>query len=118
HRDGGRKKIDVDVHHFSIYILDLRFPSSIAAALVQEDEPMKLWLPQAVINTRVIDQKIGHPVSGFDCKIFVAGVTAQRAVAIVDAYLRNQREREFSHCVKTEQNALRADSGNVRAVLM
>src|SRR5262249_38694348 len=63
---------------------------------------MKVGLTKLVIDAFAVDLKIWHAVAGFDVEVFVAGVIAQRAMAIVDAYFRNQWKREPSNRVETE----------------
>src|SRR5262245_8152820 len=64
---------------------------------------MKFRLDQFVVDAVAVEQKIRQAVARFHFKIFISLVLAQRAVAIVNANLRDYRESEFSDRVETKQ---------------
>ena len=63
---------------------------------------VKLGRAQLVVNTLALNQKIRQSVSGLNLKLSIALVKAEGTVAIVDADLRNQREKLFLDGVDAE----------------
>src|SRR5689334_18868510 len=66
---------------------------------------MKFRCSQFVVDAFAIDHKIRHAVSGLNIKSFISAIFAERAMAIIDTDLREQRENEMLYGSQAEDGA-------------
>src|SRR5919206_194409 len=77
----------------------------VVARLVREVQQVELRLAQLVVDASAVNKKVGHAVSGLDLEARAACVVAERAAAIVDADLRDERKHAPPDRVELDEPA-------------
>src|ERR1051325_2218072 len=78
------------------------------ALTVREGEQVKLRLAQNVVDASAFDEEVGHSVSGLHLETLAVRARAQRSAAVVDAYLRNEREEPARYGLELDELARHA----------
>src|SRR5579885_128485 len=92
----------VEVKQVGVTAFEFRGKSLRGVLRVGEDEQVKFRLAQKVEDALAAREEVGHPITGLDLEVFVALVTAQRALAVVDSDLREEREEELLEGVEVD----------------